>query len=204
MKTTSTIEWTPAGSNDDLLKEHDITTTEDMQAKPRRPHQGKMRGQLWELLLASSLLILPMLGLSITLAGLVYTRLVPDNDSTYSDDDHSNIPIGSSAYYISYPAMRLVFIASVSSTLATVLISPAMVVFSYLVAHYIAASSDAREVHKLPSPYQLVLLIRMLDARIMAIWSFVCYSLNSKGKTVRVMPELWRAAAMMSSLAFLA
>jgi len=204
MGASSADSWPPVSSNDALLMEHVSTNKEHLRTTAERPSRGTMQGQLWELSLASCLLIMPMLSLSIALICLVYTQLAPDNNSTYSEGDHANTPIGSSAFYISYSATSLALIASLSSTLATVLISPAMVLFSYLAAHYMAISSDAPQVHKLPSPYQLELLIRILDARVMAVGSFIRYGLGSKGKRVRIIPELWRAAALMASLVLLA
>ena len=202
MKALNASSWPPITSEDALLQEPTSTAKEDLTNNAKRP-RGTMRGQFLEVSLASCLLIMPMLGLSIALIGLVYTELMPDNRSTYSEGNRTDIPLGSSAYYISYSATRLAFIASASSTLATVLITPAMVLFSYLAAHYMAISSDAQHIRRLPSPYQLELLIRILDARFMAIWSFILYGLGLKKKRVRIIPELWRAASMMAILVLL-
>ena len=79
-----------------------------------------------EILLSSSVLVLPMLALSITLLGLIFTRLMPDQQSTYSIENGTAIDLGN-AYYVNFSATQLAFIASISSTLATGLIMPAMV-----------------------------------------------------------------------------
>jgi hypothetical protein len=96
--------------------------------------RGIMGGQTLEIMLASAMVIIPMLALSVVLIVLVHNHLVPDNSSTYSTGNSTGIPLGS-AYYIDYSATRLVFISSLSSTLATLLISAAMCLFSYPVAY---------------------------------------------------------------------
>ena len=70
-----------------------------------------MGGAYKEILLSSSVLVLPMLALSITLLGLIYTRLLPDEHSAYYS--YSLTDLGN-AYYVNFSATRLVFIARLS------------------------------------------------------------------------------------------
>ena len=171
------------------------------ETKPR--WRGIMGGQYLDIFLASISLIVPMLALSAVLLGLVYTHLMPNNASTYSDGNSTGIELGQ-AYYVNYSATRLVFIASVSSTLSTVLITAAMVLVSYPIAHDLAVKSDEDAVSKLPSPYQLSLIIKALDGKPQALWSILSYALGSKRRRVGLVPNLWKAVAMLAGLVLLA
>lgn len=162
-----------------------------------------MGGAYNEIWLSSSVLVLPMLALSITLLGLIFTRLMPDEQSSYSIDNSTAIELGN-AYYVNFSATQLVFIASISSTLATVLIMPAMVLFSYVVAHHFARNSDLTRTANLPSSYQLGLIIKTLDARFSALFSFMSYAWGSKKNRIKVVPDLWKGIAMLFALVLLA
>jgi hypothetical protein len=167
--------------------------------------RGIMGGQTLEIMLASAMVIIPMLALSVVLIVLVHNHLVPDNSSTYLTGNSTGIPLGS-AYYIDYSATRLVFISSLSSTLATLFISAAMCLFSYPVAYYISRKSDHNEGNsgKLPSPYQLGLLIKTLDGRLTALWFWATYAVAPKRKRLGSVPDLIKAVLMLASLALLA
>ncbi|KAG8530288.1 uncharacterized protein KY384_004790 [Bacidia gigantensis] len=171
--------------------------------KAEGPWRGVMTGHYVEVFLAAAIVIIPMLVLSIILISLVYTHLMPDQSSTYSMGNATEIPLGA-AYYVNYSATRLVFVSSVSSTLATVLISAAMLLFSYPLAYYLARRSDADDSANLPSPYQLALLIKSLDAKWTGLWSTALYIFDKKGKKVPLVPDLRKAIAMMGGLFILA
>jgi hypothetical protein len=103
---------------------------------------------------------------------------MPNNRSTYSYKDKKAMPPGST-YYVNYSAARLALIASVSSTLSTWVISAAMVLFSYSLAQGLARKSDKDEVTALPSPYQLVMLVKLIDGQLMALLKFLPYLVGS-------------------------
>ena len=161
-----------------------------------------MRGAKTEIGLAAATMLVPMIVFSAVLMGLVYSHQMPDNNSSYSFENKTAIPLGS-AYYVNYSATTLVYIASLSSTVATLLLSAAMVLFSYLLASKIAHQSDNAEVSLLPSPYQLELLIRMIDGRIMALWSYVLYFTGSRQRRIKIMPVLMQASILMMALLLL-
>ncbi len=165
--------------------------------------KGIMGGWVLEIGLASAALILPMLILTALLLALVYGQQMPSHSSTYSYQNETNIPLGS-AYFVNYSPTTLVYIASLSSTLATVLVSAAMILFSYSLARSLALESDANNASKLPSPFQLQLLIRMVDGRLAALGSYLLLVFGRKQRKVTVVPVLWRAVAMMSALLLLA
>ena len=122
-----------------------------------------------------------MLITSVVLTGLIYNHLVSDEDSTYSHDGRSKIPLGSS-YYVAYPATQLVFFSSIPSILAPLLFSPVMALFSYFTAYLMTEEPDKMDVARLPSPFQLVLLIKTLEAKIMSFMVdlAVCFWIKKK------------------------
>ena len=162
-----------------------------------------MGGQYLQIFFASAALILPMLALAIALLALVFVHLMPDNNSTYSVGNTTNIPLGA-AYYVNYSATRLTFVSSVSSTLSTVLIVLAMILFSYPLAQSLAKKSDNEDVSRLPSPFQVGLLIDVLDGKIITLWSGLRYIFGPRDKKVGVVPDLWKGWAMLMAFAVLA
>ncbi|KAL8716575.1 MAG: hypothetical protein Q9225_006106 [Loekoesia sp. 1 TL-2023] len=88
--------------------------------------------------------------------------------SFYSDGQQTNIPLGS-AVYSKIPSTQLTFIASFSSTLATAVLPAVMALFSYTIAHAITEDSDTEIRQRLPSPYQLELLISALNGSLLAL-----------------------------------
>ena len=174
-----------------------------LHAESRKLSRGIMGGWALEIGLASAILILPMLILSIVLLILVYGYQMPNINSTYSYNNQTDLPLGT-AYYVNYSATTIVYIASLSSTLAMVLISAAMILFSFSLARSIIQTSDADDSSRLPSPFQLQLLIRMVDGRLMALWSYLLYVFGGKQRKVTIVPVLWQAVAMMLVLVLLA
>lgn len=125
-------------------------------AKSRKISRGIMGGWALEIGLASAMLILPMLILTMVPLALVYGHQMPNLNSTYSYKTQTELPLGT-AYFVNYSATTLVYIASLSSTLATLLISAAMILFSFSLARSVAQTSDADDCSGLPSPFQLQL-----------------------------------------------
>ena len=120
-----------------------------------------------------------MLILTVTLMALVFAHQMPDHNSTYSDDTGTDFPLGS-AYYVDFSSTTLAYIASLSSTFATVLISAGMMLFSYPIACEIAVRPDDYDIAHLPTLFQLQLLIRMIDGRVTALWSYFMYLFSGK------------------------
>lgn len=140
-----------------------------------------------------------MLALSVVLLSLVYLHPMPDKQSSYSKGNAINLPLDP-AYYVNYSATRLGFVASVSSTLSTILIGAAMFLFSYPTAYFIAINSDKDETSKSPSPYQPELLIKMLDARMAVACSFFLYGLGAKSTRFLIVSIIRRTLAMLGIL----
>ncbi|KAK0515611.1 hypothetical protein JMJ35_001645 [Cladonia borealis] len=182
---------------------YEMVSYEELKEQKRTPSKGIMGGWILEIGFASGVLILPMFTLTAVLLALVYGHNMPYHSSTYSYNNETELPLGA-AYFVNYPATTLVYIASLSSTLATLLISAAMILFSYSLARSMTLESDANNAPKLPSPFQLQLLIRMVDGRLTALGSYLLYRLGKKQRQVTVVPMLIEAVAMMLALVLLA
>ena len=182
---------------------YEMVGCERLNAQKRTLSRGIMGGWLLEIGFASVVLILPMLVLIVLLLALVVGHQMPDHNSTYSYNNETELALGS-AYFVKFSATTLVYIASLSSTLATLLISAAMILFSYSLARSMTIESDANNAPKLPSPFQLQLLIKMVDGRFMALGSYLLYVLGKKQRQVTVVPILLEAVAMLLALVLFA
>ena len=175
-----------------------VSSLEKPNVQERRLSHGSSSIACWSILLIS-----PMLLLSLAISILVYTHHMPDSQSSYSFDGKTS-SLGS-AFYISCSATAFAFLASVSSTLSTVLIGPAMILFSYPLAHNFASESDRQSASSaLPTPYHLDILIRFIDGRPSALWSYCLYVFGARRKKTPSTPLLRRAVLMLCALVFLA
>ena len=184
-----------------------IEITEHVQSErseaKSQPLDGKMGGHKLEIGLASALLIVPMLTLAALLIGLIYRHRMPDHFSSYSLDNQTTLPLGS-AYFVNYSSTTLVYIASLSSTLSTLLIPAAMLLYSFMLANDLAKDSDQAAVSNLPSPFQLDMLIKMVEGRLTVLWSYIRYAFGSKKRRISIVPSLQHASIALLALAVLA
>ena len=134
----------------------------------------------------------------------------PDHSRLTSLDGNSaktlpipNVSYGS-AVFSPISAGPLEFISSLSSTLATILLPITMILVSFSVAYSLSRHSDSMNEEKLPSPYQLSLLIGMLDGKLPSLWSLWRYRLGSKKKRVEITQDSWTAMAWLGGVALLA
>ena len=139
-----------------MAKGYAIEMTEHAQFKrseaKSQPLNSKMNGQKLEIGFASALLIVPILTLATLLISLVYKYRIPDHLSSYSFDNQTALPLRS-AYYVNYSSTKLVYIASLSSTLSTLLIPAAMLLYLFILTNDLAKNSDRATISNLPSPF---------------------------------------------------
>ena len=145
----------------------------------------------------------PMLLLVVSLVIVVKQSIPHDGLGLYSSDGGAtNMPLGD-AFYSKIPSTQLTFLASFSATLATVLLPAAMALSSYVAAFSLSMDSDAEDSTKLPSPYQLDLLIRSLNGNIISFWFFTRYVLGSRRKRVTITPSLQKSMSLLGGLILL-
>lgn len=176
-----------------------VEGTPSMKSEPeKRPWRRTMRSrdQNLEVCLSSAILILPMLALNVVLICLVFINRMPDSNSSYFQNNGTATPLGR-AYYVDSSSTTLVYIASLSSSLSALLISSAMFLFSFSLAKGLALDSDQVKATILPTPYQLGILIKMAEGRLMGLWSYFLYVCGSKKRRTTIIPALWHASRMM-------
>lgn len=128
-----------ASSKKDTVDSQHVHDKRRMQS--RQSWNGIMGGHKLEITIASTLLIFPMAILAAVLLSLVYKYQMPDNSSSYSYDNETALPLDS-AYFVNYSSTTLVYIASMSSTLSTLFIPAATLLYSYKLAGDLAHNSD--------------------------------------------------------------
>lgn len=178
-------------------------------AKPRTGRDvhswsGTMNSHYLNILTAWAIATVPILTLAVAFLVIVdYSRPKAPPGSYYSDGQQGSLSLGS-AIYSSIPSTQLTFVASFSSTLATAVLPAIMALSSYVVALAITRDSDAEDRQRLPSPYQLELLISTLDGSVLVLWSFAKYTLGRKSHRVTVVPILWKATSLFGVTVMLA
>jgi hypothetical protein len=125
------------------------------------------------------LVTIPMVAFTTTVLWLVfgnilgetecpYPELCPDLNGTNGTDFRNN-------YYVDFPAARLVFIASWSSSLGAALMS----IYSYVTAAQFGRISELDlPTNRLPTPYQMTLIFRVLNAELMTLLNLVTLKLR--------------------------
>jgi hypothetical protein len=168
-----------------------MVTSEDMGKRevsstiPLAPDEGpkQMQGRIQEILIAFTVMTLPMLIFSSLLLGLVFHYRITQNNFTSSDlafDSNQNDP---GVYFVRISATTFITVASWSSTLAPILVGFGVALVSYPVAKGLLTASENHEVAQLPTPFQLSLIVRMISSgSYSALWSWLMYSFGWRGR----------------------
>jgi hypothetical protein len=119
------------------------------------------------------LIITPMIVSSLAIVWIVYASLVngkcPSEELCHVSDI---IGVTSTNYlYIDFPAAQLALVSSASSTISFTLIGYLMTITAYNTAASLLRASKIGVHEELPSPYQLSMLLRVLNAELMALWT---------------------------------
>ena len=140
----------------------------------------------------------PIAMLAATLLGLVYGYRVKTDDSIFPSLADQGRGAGAEQGYVlvNYPATRLVFAASFLSTLAPLLGSFIMMLWSLRVAQSMRCASVKTEYDHLPTPYQLSLIVGLTLASTGRLRSYYDY-LFSKSRP-KIPPVVHHAAIMLS------
>lgn len=147
--------------------------------QPGRPvRQGGqgIGGGFGQILLTTALLTIPMLVLSGLLLGLVFSNRVTSS----SPQQANGLPIvggqpEGGAYFVMISATRLTTVASWSSTLTPLLPGFVMMLVFFPIASRINSRSEAADISRLPTPYQLNLLLGMSGGGPGALWEWAKY-----------------------------
>jgi hypothetical protein len=126
------------------------------------------------ILLASSVVVIPMITFTVVILVLVYANLASNLHCPYGEICPQSPVINitkPSNYYVDFPATRLVFISSWSSTVSFALVSALMSIFAYFAAARLRDASVSQDQSRcLPTSYQTSLIVRLLNADYLSLW----------------------------------
>lgn len=143
-------------------------------------------------LLLCSLIIIPMAFLSTCLLLLVFCNKI------------SNPKSDTNSLLVNYKASRLTTLTLVMSTVSTWLVSPAMLLLRYhLAKQYMNASISSSESSKLPTPYQLSILVALLAAQVSSLWDWLKYKTWRRQRSSIIAPQISISAGMLLLLLLL-
>ncbi|KIX94064.1 uncharacterized protein Z520_10090 [Fonsecaea multimorphosa CBS 102226] len=154
---------------------------------PRTPRTGssRLQGGIAEVLIACAAIALPMICLSLALLGLIFANQVPPAHSLFQDDQaRAALPLltdPGNAYLVNFSATQLITIASWASSVAPHLPTYLMTLCSYPLARKLLRSSHQDAVDKLPTPYQLTILLELRNGSLKSLWNYFRYSSRKAG-----------------------
>ncbi|ORX97952.1 hypothetical protein BCR34DRAFT_158720 [Clohesyomyces aquaticus] len=148
-----------------------------------------------KIIVIGSIVAIPMIVCDCIILWIVFKNQVEASTCPYPELCHAKLngTASSSYYYIDFPAARLAFVSSWSSTIAFSLVSLLMTLFSYTAAwQLVSYSKDTQKPPSfLPTPYQMTFLLRVMNAELLALTDLVQYRVEGlfsriKGKTRRI------------------
>ena len=177
----------------DTLLLHNLTTSQNSTLFPSTNQSIsnedtsvtlKWKSEIKYILVTMGVISLPLFIFSTSLIGLVFSYQIKHIESSSSFLNH-NIPKNEpGVYYVRISSTTLALLASLSSSIAPALVGFVMTLNSYIVSHRILNLKDDKRSRHLPTPYQLVLLVNLLNGTIAALWQWIKYAF--RWRTVRV------------------
>ncbi|KAJ9615147.1 hypothetical protein H2200_001221 [Cladophialophora chaetospira] len=155
------------GSRDSLAQKEKAHATD--------VHSQKIGGAILDITWALTCLSLPMVVLTAIFIGLVYGYKVSNSRDASTDLTGRRSSLDGSAYYVDYSATRLVTVSSWTSTVASFTTTFVMVLVSYPLARDFLRKSKSGSPESLPTPYQLSLIIGLLQGGFGPFWSWLQY-----------------------------
>lgn len=136
-------------------------------------HRPSPFGHLQDISLAFAVVVIPLSILSLALLGVVLGFQIDTSKPTSLGPDQEPI---AGYYIVDMSATTIVLIASYSSTIAPIAVGFAMTLLSYPIANDIIKYSERRQLDKLPTPYQLGLMINLRSGSIGSLWPWFKYT----------------------------
>jgi hypothetical protein len=150
----------------DLNHNHSPKKTWNLQ-NPWKNHNRKI-------ILSCFLITIPILAFTITTFWLVFAKSIKISSCPYPDlcyNVNTADTLRGSNYYVDLPVGRLAFVASLSSTISFMLIAACMTTYGSVAARQLLELSKLSVQGKeLPSPYDITILIRLLNAEVLLLW----------------------------------
>ncbi|KAF2731951.1 hypothetical protein EJ04DRAFT_554397 [Polyplosphaeria fusca] len=163
-----------------FLSSSAVLALDESARSDRRPFPLRVwKSPVTKIVIVASMVVIPMVVFSIAILALIFTHQMEKVTCPYEDLCPMLNQTDNNYYYVDYSATQLVFIASWSSSISLSLISMLMFLFSYLTARRILLKSHERDSSDLPTPFQLALLIKILNGELLALYDFFMYKFQS-------------------------
>jgi hypothetical protein len=155
----------------------------------------RIKSLLWPVLVIT----VPIVLLSATLLGLIFGYRVRTQPSLFASDagTYQDVHRHSSYVFVNYPATRLVFAASFFSTLAPVLGSFIMALWSLRIAQSMRTASAELQYTHMPTPYQLSLVMRLILVSTERLRRYFSYLFSRSRLTIP--PVVHHAAVVLTT-----
>jgi hypothetical protein len=146
------------------------------------------------LLLPTLAVTCPLALVSAALLGLVYGYRVGTEQNLFAPNSDTD---GNGYVLVNYPATRLLFAASFLSTLAPILGSFVMPLWTLVVVRDMRTASIGRQVDHLSTPYQLSLIIGLTLASTERLWRYYVYLFSRSRSSI---PPVMHQAAIIFTI----
>ena len=146
-----------------------------------RGNEQRMGGRYSHIAYKSFILIVPMLAFVCILLGLIFHNRVQSGDVSFEHLGFPDQQHADGVYYVDINLTLLVFIASLSSSVAPALASFALALIAYPAAQIYLREERAGGPSKLLTPYQLFLTLQLLSGGAYSgLWSWIRYIFSFK------------------------
>ncbi|KAI3049420.1 hypothetical protein CBS147352_5956 [Aspergillus niger] len=144
------------------------------------------------------LLTVPLSSLTAVFLALVFSYRIGHGDSPFENLRVGLATEGSSdAYYVNMNSSILLFVTSWASTLAPMLSGFLITLASFPIAKRYLENIQQGRFERLPTPYQLTLMLKFFDGGTLgATWSWIVYLVSWKKKRQPQTPTLFSAASV--------
>jgi len=182
-------EWTP--SNRPYIAYQSVL--------PEKDH--RIRRGLFDIISIFAIAFFPPVALSAILLVLVFYNLVHHNETTYPDLSLPGETDENGVYYVRLNSTILVLLSSFSSTVAPILTGFFLSLVSYVVSLNFLRLSQSRDITKLPSPFQVGLLVSALGGgKLGSLWTWIKYKGWTKKRKTSAPLKLALGALIIVSL----
>jgi hypothetical protein len=202
MSATNMLErdWPPTSHPEPDLSSNEVFIAEGKTRTRQPPNQTKIKGACNEILVSAGIVILPMIAFSATLLVLVFGNRTSHGIAPFERLRLPSSTDEAGVYYVDISATRLVFIASLSSSLAPVLAGFLLTLWSFPLARQYVSATAGRDMRKLMTPYQLAVLLRFLNGSVFsAVWVWGTYIFSFHGKR-QPQPPVLKGTVILAAL----
>jgi hypothetical protein len=150
----------------------------------RTPSKQRWIHKPWQshtrtIFIACAFVTVPMVAFTITMLCLVFSHRLNLQDCPYPElchDVNSPDTLNGSNYYIDFPNGKLAFVSSLSATVSFTLVAAFMILYGFTAARQLLeASAVSQQGKDLPSPHDVAILVRLLNAEALLLWD-LCLS----------------------------